>query len=456
MNKRDQLNSVVSSTNADLILLTETWLSKHVCSSEIFQGDKTYNVYRFDRDGRHGGGTLIAVSQSIPSFCVDVASDLEMVWACITLNNTRILLGVCYRPPNSAVTFIDDLHDVMNSIVCQYPSSPIFLLGDFNFPVIMWSDPPSSQQVSTQSQHFLNLCACFNLTQLVTKPTRYANDTANILDLILSTHPDLLSSLTYLPGLSDHSLLNFDLKVAPPINIKKVKLISDYNKANFDLINQKLCSYLDIYLPQFDQRSVQENWRLFCLKVNELIDAHVPVRRIQSDAKAPWYTNTLKRLSNKKQRLFRLAKLRNTIDRWEAYFAAEVEYSQAVSDVKEIFFKNTLPSLLLNDPKKFWKTVNMNDDALISLSDESGALIPPAEYPSVFNNVFSNSFSVGDGNVFYDVPRCEFSPMFPISMEPAGIVKLIDSLKVSSSCGSDNINSKFLRQTKMYSSFFFG
>ncbi|MCZ6924103.1 MAG: hypothetical protein O7D30_00840, partial [Rickettsia endosymbiont of Ixodes persulcatus] len=46
---------------------------------------------------------------------------------------------------------------------------------------------------------------------------------------------------------------------------------------------------------------------------------------------------------------------------------------------------------------------------LISLSDESGALIPPAEYPTVFNNVFSNSFSVGDGNVFYDVPRCEFS-----------------------------------------------
>lgn len=96
-----------------------------------------------------------------------------------------------------------------------------------------------------------------------------------------------------------------------------------------------------------------------------------------------------------------------------------------MSDVKEIFFKNTLPSLLLNDPKKFWKTVNVNDDGLISLSDESGALIPPAEYPSVFNNVFSNSFSVGDGNVFYDVPRCEFSPMFPISMEPTGIVKLM-------------------------------
>lgn len=165
MNKRDQLNSAVSSTNADLILFTEIWLRKNVCSSEIFHGDKTYNVYYFGRDGRHGAGTLMAVSQRIPSFCVDVVSDLEMVWVSITLNYARILPGVCYRPPNSALALVEDLHDAMNSIVCQYPSSRIFfLLRDFNFPDIRWSDPSSFvQPVLTQCQQFLNLCACFNL-----------------------------------------------------------------------------------------------------------------------------------------------------------------------------------------------------------------------------------------------------------------------------------------------------
>lgn len=41
-------------------------------------------------------------------------------------------------------------------------------------------------------------------------------------------------------------------------------------------------------------------------------------------------------------------------------------------------------------------------------------------------------------NVLHDVPRSKFSQMFRIAMTPAGILKLIDSMKLSSSSGSDN------------------
>lgn len=184
MNKRDELGSITNSCDADVVALVETWLTAKVRSNEIFMGDKTYEVYRCDREGRHGGGTLVAVSRNIPSFRINVVSQLESVWVCITLKSTKLILGACYRPPDAAPTFIEDLHDVLNTVVCRYPSLPVVLLGDFNFPNIVWSsDGPTLEPFSSQSQGFVELCICFNLTQLVLKPTRCTAQSANILDL---------------------------------------------------------------------------------------------------------------------------------------------------------------------------------------------------------------------------------------------------------------------------------
>lgn len=38
--------------------------------------------------------------------------------------------------------------------------------------------------------------------------------------------------------------------------------------------------------------------------------------------------------------------------------------------------------------------------------------------------------------------------MYPLQIDPNGIIKIIDSLKISSSAGVDGINSKFLKSTK--------
>lgn len=212
MRKRDEFNSVVSSCDADLIFLTETWLSAKVRSNDIFQGNQEYEVYRCDREGRTGGGTLIAVSKSIPSTHINVASNLESVWVCAKFQGKKIILGACYRPPDAPSTFVDDLHDLINSIVCRYGSLPIVLLGDFNFPNICWSGLyPVLDPFSSAGQNFLNLCTCFNFTQIVKQPTRCTGTCSNTLDLILSTHPELVTSISYLPGLSDHNMLHFFL-----------------------------------------------------------------------------------------------------------------------------------------------------------------------------------------------------------------------------------------------------
>lgn len=91
----------------------------------------------------------------------------------------------------------------------------------------------------------------------------------------------------------------------------------------------------------------------------------------------------------------------------------------------------------------------------ISLLNDAGKHVLPAQDALLLNEVFSRAFCPPSSvPVVCDVFECEFPVMFPVIMEPCGIIKIIESLKTSSSCGIDSIDFKFLKQTKVYSSFF--
>lgn len=208
---------------------------------------------------------------------------------------------MCYRPPNSPSGFTDDLHDLINHVIASYSNLPLILLGDFNLPNIRWQNqPPTLQPFSSIASDFMDVCTLFSLTQLITKPTRITQSVSNTLDLVLTSRPDLVSNITYLPGLSDHLLLTFDVNLIPPKKARNTKTIRNYNKANFQAINVELSSFLDIFTASFDSRSVQTNWDMFLCKVNDLTSKYIPVHTITVNPEAPWYNVHLKRLSNKK------------------------------------------------------------------------------------------------------------------------------------------------------------
>lgn len=138
MHKREDLSSVVDSSTADIVVLTETWLSSKIRNSEILDCQKRFNIYRHDREERNGGGVMIAVADNVQSFHVNIVSDLELVWVGIHLKNKTYILGACYRPPSANATFISKLHDAINAVTIRFPNAPIMLLGDFNYPSIDW------------------------------------------------------------------------------------------------------------------------------------------------------------------------------------------------------------------------------------------------------------------------------------------------------------------------------
>ncbi|EEC13484.1 conserved hypothetical protein, partial [Ixodes scapularis] len=94
-------------------------------------------------------------------------------------------------------------------------------------------------------------------------------------------------------------------------------------------------------------------------------------------------------------------------------------------------------------------------DKVILLYDSDGIVMSNDDSAKVLNEVFVQSFSRDVSCSIVTYPTHDFFPMDPLVFDFDGIVKLIDNLKVSSSCGIDNINTKFLRNTKIYGAIFF-
>lgn len=72
------------------------------------------------------------------------------------------------------------------------------------------------------------------LTQLIITPTR--ND--NILDLVLSTNPDIIYDLEIHPGMSDHNAITYQVNLSVKRQKKPDRYVYQYKKGNIENVKK--------------------------------------------------------------------------------------------------------------------------------------------------------------------------------------------------------------------------
>ncbi len=135
------LQELVHAGDYEVICVCETWLNKTVLDSELLPG---FNIFRKDRNGKIGGGVLIAVKEGLQATrrCDLERDGAELVVVQINkVNNSSVILYTYYRPPQ---TYSDSLKLLNNSLLSNPESSCIVLIGDFNLPYISWPDNQST------------------------------------------------------------------------------------------------------------------------------------------------------------------------------------------------------------------------------------------------------------------------------------------------------------------------
>ncbi|CAJ0946080.1 unnamed protein product [Ranitomeya imitator] len=137
-NKMEELEAEISTGNFDIVGITETWLDESYDWAVNLQG---YSLFRKDRKNRRGGGVCLYVKSCLKSTLREDISegneDVESIWVEIHggKNGNKILIGVCYKPPNITESMESLLLKQIDEAATH---NEVLVMGDFNYPDINW------------------------------------------------------------------------------------------------------------------------------------------------------------------------------------------------------------------------------------------------------------------------------------------------------------------------------
>lgn len=131
---QDEKCHLIASTDCDVVVLTETQLSRSVPDAEMLPDTLSFNIFRKDRTSYREGGDLIAIKESLKCNAVNILSPLESQWFCCAVSLSTVIIGVFYRPPHSGPFFLTYLNDAFDELYLENSQSSFLLFKEFNFP----------------------------------------------------------------------------------------------------------------------------------------------------------------------------------------------------------------------------------------------------------------------------------------------------------------------------------
>ena len=175
----------------DMICVAETWLQEDISDDDVkIEG---FKIHRKDRvGGQHGGVCIYTGEHLLVKRRSDLeVEDMELIWVEVASQHKNLLCGAFYKPPRTSRSFWDVFEDLLREVKRQFEGT-VILIGDSNV------DQAKKGNVLEE------ICADSDFTQLVDQPTRYGENSATILDVVLTSGPDFIKNVEVLPpSLSD-------------------------------------------------------------------------------------------------------------------------------------------------------------------------------------------------------------------------------------------------------------
>ena len=336
-----------------------------------------------------------------------------------------------YRSPNSSVE--NNLE--LASLVKNTKKNTI-IIGDFNYPNINWSSDVAGTQVP--------LVEAVNdrfLTQMVDFPTHVKG---NILDLIFTDIPENVISVDNIGNLgnSDHAILSIELDLSPSFN-QSNELIRDWRKGDEEGLKGYLSSIN--FEEEFREKDANECWMTLLDICNSAQDRYIPLTPRRAPGAPPWLTSGVKRLVNRKQRLWkRFTKNRNNAN-FESYKSAEKLCKKGVQSAKRNFEKKLAKSGNKRPFNAYIKSKSKVKGNIGPLKVGGNLVTSNVGMAQELNQFFTSVFSL---EPIGPLPECKKSvqnlSLLDITITSAQVKKKIQQLKPGSAPGPDKITTRLL------------
>ena len=348
-NKWAELLSRPDFTQADIIALTETWLTlnDHIPNDVTTQ----YHIYRQDRHaGLKGGGTLLLIRQAYAPLDTGIfmcSHHVDLVTLGLSISAQKVLLACVYRGPTA--THEEDQLLLLKLEECRAYAHRILIIGDFNLPEIEWDT--GYAPMGSPGMFFLEWLHTHSLHQHITAPTRFrGNQKPSLLDLIISPNGgDISNILVQVPlGKSDHGVVIFTL------HIKKAKQTPKWSR-NFSSINHESMIQRTSELDWHSQTttSVEAKWEILKANLKQIQDEFAPLTVAKRQNKPRWWRPSFKKAMRRRDLAWKKYKEARTSRNWAYY---KMTRNAAVSLQRNLkkAYERQLPRKVRYNPKVYY------------------------------------------------------------------------------------------------------
>ena len=442
------MEDLIFEQDPDVILCQETKLDSSVANAELFPS--AYTVFRKDRT-LSGGGVCVAVKSHLQAIqCHDLENELEALWIQLqTSDHQPLYLCSFYRPPDKGTEYTSLLRFPLEVISTRHRNQPplVVLAGDFNYHSINWdlNVAPSDGEGNI----LVDILDDFHLQQLVSSPTRFARTTSSLLDLVVTSHPTLISDCSVGQEFSDHCILSFNISKRVACSVNPGRRIYLYNRGSYTTIRQDMLKFGNIFFASKpESSSVDANWSKFKSALSSSVTTNIPSKLVFShNKKPPWLSIKVRRLIRKRNQLANVAcKTNSPIDR-DRFRKARNTASREI----HISYQNHLNSVISNlgeNPRGFYrfiKSKRVDSTGIPSLKTSSDIVSSDNGKATVLNEYFASVFTKENLATLPTVPS-SYPDMPEFEVSCAGVERLLAKLDIKKSVGPDDISPRVMKE----------
>ena len=440
VNKIDELKIHVSELKPDIILICEAWTHEEITNAYLHIDGYSLES-RVDRkdttDGR-GGGLLAYFKLGMKPLPIDDVI-LESFNQCLGLkipwNKSDVIsLMLAYRTHKRSGD--DNSNTLRLCEAVKSLSGSSLVIGDINLPGIDWGRMHSD---AAGKEFFDTIQDCF-MEQLVDFPT---HDSGSTLDLVISSSPDLVSSVQPVGklGSSDHVMMMIQV-CGMSQNNTSFEMVPDWKNTDWDKLNETL-STID-WLGNLERKSGIDGWDFLKQTLDTATEHCIPKKKRRVSHKPIWMTRNVLRVVRKKRRLWKTYTTTNDYAEFQAYKHVENEVKKAVRNAKRKF-ERTLAKNAKKNPKglfSYLKKKRNNKESVGPLKDSTGATVTDdSSMANVLNCFFSSVFTEEDLNNL-PVPKKMYhgnNPLNRVEFSEELVKEKLVKLKLYSAPGPDGL-----------------
>ena len=413
-NKKAEIHTVIESAKPDIILGNESWLTPDIKNSEIFPD--SFDAIRKDRASDAHGGVFIAFRRDL--LCTEapeLPTKCEIIWCKLNIIGCRTLyLGSFYRPPRFPtqeleLKYLEDFNTSLSRIMSN-KNAHVLVGGDFNCGDIEWSTmqvPEGFPKRPVQTK-LVDIIQDHCLSQMVNIHTREDKT----LDLLFTNSPSPINRVKGMPpiGKADHDIVYIEHDIKAKRIQQAPHKIFQYKRADMDGLHDHLARYRDSFLStDHSQVSVSDMWVSFKSEALSAIERFIPSKMTKTKYSLPW-TNI---------------------------FSFENDNPDPDCPRKN------------EKAKKFWSFVKSlkKDASGINTLRENGILkTDTLDKANICNRQFQSAFTRESDDEIPSKGTSPFTAMGEITVDPKGVIKLLNNLNIHKAPGPDGLSARVLKE----------